>query len=168
MECSTLLSRGHKTETSRSGDSCVASRARIRGLASRIPQRSLPLSRRSNGPKACSFFGRKRERSLDQEAVGEFRSLLRARASSQRKGHALSSKRPANMRRVRQKLEPIPPGEILAEEFMAPHGLSQNRLARDIDVNPARINDMCMAARRSRRRSRCGWGSISVRARSCG
>ena len=25
---------------------------------------------------------------------------------------------------------------------MAPHGLSQNRLARDIDVNPARINDI--------------------------
>jgi addiction module HigA family antidote len=41
-----------------------------------------------------------------------------------------------------KKLEPIPPGEILAEEFMAPHGLSQNRLARDIDVNPARVNDI--------------------------
>ena len=25
---------------------------------------------------------------------------------------------------------------------MQPHGLSQNRLARDIDVNPARINDI--------------------------
>jgi antitoxin HigA-1 len=41
-----------------------------------------------------------------------------------------------------KKLDPIPPGEILAEEFMKPHGLSQNRLARDIDVNPARINDI--------------------------
>ena len=39
-------------------------------------------------------------------------------------------------------LEPIPPGEILAEEYMRPRGLSQNRLARDIDVNPARINDI--------------------------
>jgi len=38
--------------------------------------------------------------------------------------------------------DPIPPGEILLEEFMRPHGLSQNRLARDIDVNPARINDI--------------------------
>jgi hypothetical protein len=28
----------------------------------------------------------------------------------------------------------------LLEEFMQPNGLSQNRLARDIDVNPARIN----------------------------
>jgi addiction module HigA family antidote len=25
---------------------------------------------------------------------------------------------------------------------MVPHGISQNRLARDIDVNPARINDI--------------------------
>ena len=25
---------------------------------------------------------------------------------------------------------------------MAPHGVSQNRLARDIDVNPARVNDI--------------------------
>jgi len=37
---------------------------------------------------------------------------------------------------------PIPPGEILIEEFMRPNGISQNRLARDIDVNPARINDI--------------------------
>jgi antitoxin HigA-1 len=41
-----------------------------------------------------------------------------------------------------KRLNPIPPGEILAEEFMKPNGLSQNRLARDIDVNPARINDI--------------------------
>ncbi|MBZ0140731.1 MAG: HigA family addiction module antidote protein [Pseudorhodoplanes sp.] len=37
---------------------------------------------------------------------------------------------------------PIPPGEILLEEFMKPNGISQNRLARDIDVNPARVNDI--------------------------
>jgi antitoxin HigA-1 len=41
-----------------------------------------------------------------------------------------------------RKLDPIPPGEILAEEFMKPNRISQNRLARDIDVNPARINDI--------------------------
>ena len=39
-------------------------------------------------------------------------------------------------------LDPIPPGEILSEEFMKPGRISQNRLARDIDVNPARINDI--------------------------
>jgi addiction module HigA family antidote len=36
----------------------------------------------------------------------------------------------------------ICPGEVLVEEFMKPHALSQNRLARDIDVNPARVNDI--------------------------
>jgi addiction module HigA family antidote len=42
----------------------------------------------------------------------------------------------------RRRLCLIPPDEILAEEFMAPNGISQSRLARDIDVNPARINDI--------------------------
>jgi antitoxin HigA-1 len=42
----------------------------------------------------------------------------------------------------KKRLDIIPPGEILAEEFMKPNRLSQNRLARDIDVNPARINDI--------------------------
>ena len=41
-----------------------------------------------------------------------------------------------------KRLDPIPPGEILLEEFMKPNGISQNRLARDIDVNPARVNDI--------------------------
>ena len=41
-----------------------------------------------------------------------------------------------------KKLDPILPGEILLEEFMKPNGVSQNRLARDIDVNPARVNDI--------------------------
>jgi addiction module HigA family antidote len=41
-----------------------------------------------------------------------------------------------------KKLAPIPPGEILSEDFMKPLGISQNRLARDIDVNPARVNDI--------------------------
>jgi len=46
------------------------------------------------------------------------------------------------MRKPVKRLPPIPPGEILLEEFMKPLGLSQNRLARDIDVNPARVNDI--------------------------
>lgn len=41
-----------------------------------------------------------------------------------------------------KRLPPIPPGEILAEEFMKPFKISQNRLARDIDINPARVNDI--------------------------
>jgi addiction module HigA family antidote len=46
------------------------------------------------------------------------------------------------MAKVAKRLDPIPPGEILLEEFMRPYGISQNRLARDIDVNPARVNDI--------------------------
>jgi addiction module HigA family antidote len=46
------------------------------------------------------------------------------------------------MKRARKRLPPIPPGEILLAEFMRPHGLSQNRLARNIDLSPARVNDI--------------------------
>lgn len=45
-------------------------------------------------------------------------------------------------------LSPIPPGEILLEEFMRPLGISQNKLARDLDVPVARINDIIHAGRR--------------------
>src|SRR4029079_17402553 len=48
----------------------------------------------------------------------------------------------AEMTKAPKRLDPIPPGDILLEEFMQPNSLSQNRLARDIDVNPARINDI--------------------------
>ena len=40
------------------------------------------------------------------------------------------------------KLAPIHPGEILREEFMQPHGLSQNALARALGVPPRRINEI--------------------------
>ncbi len=45
------------------------------------------------------------------------------------------------------KLAPIPPGEILLEEFMRPFAVSQNQLARDLDVPVARINDIVHAKR---------------------
>ena len=44
-------------------------------------------------------------------------------------------------------LDPIPPGEILLEEFMRPLALSQNELARDLDVPIARINAIVHATR---------------------
>lgn len=37
---------------------------------------------------------------------------------------------------------PIHPGEILLEEFMKPLGLSQNGLARALDVPPGRIGEI--------------------------
>ncbi|MEO8717238.1 MAG: HigA family addiction module antitoxin [Burkholderiales bacterium] len=39
-------------------------------------------------------------------------------------------------------LEPIPPGEVLYEEFMKPLGVSINALAREISVPPNRISDI--------------------------
>ncbi len=40
------------------------------------------------------------------------------------------------------KLNNIHPGEILFEEFLLPMDISQNKLARDIDVSPRRINEI--------------------------
>ena len=39
------------------------------------------------------------------------------------------------------------PGEILAEEFLKPLGLSQNALARAIQVPPRRINEIVLGKR---------------------
>ncbi len=37
-------------------------------------------------------------------------------------------------------LELIAPGEVLMEEFLKPLGISQNKLARDLDVPLVRVN----------------------------
>ena len=39
-------------------------------------------------------------------------------------------------------LDPIPPGEVLHEEFMKPLGVSINALAREIAVPPNRVSDI--------------------------
>jgi antitoxin HigA-1 len=44
-------------------------------------------------------------------------------------------------------LAPIHPGEILLEEFLKPMGLSQYRLALDINVPPRRINEIVHGTR---------------------
>ena len=44
-------------------------------------------------------------------------------------------------------LAPIIPGEILEEEFMKPLAISQNKLARDIDVPVGRISDIVRGKR---------------------
>lgn len=41
---------------------------------------------------------------------------------------------------VAERMEPIHPGEILLEEFLEPLGISQYRLAKDINVDPRRIH----------------------------
>jgi addiction module HigA family antidote len=45
------------------------------------------------------------------------------------------------------KLKPIHPGEILREDFMKPHRLSQNALARALGVPPRRINEIVQEKR---------------------
>lgn len=44
-------------------------------------------------------------------------------------------------------LPPVHPGEILAEEFLAPLGMSARALANEIKVTPARVSDI-IAGRR--------------------
>ena len=41
----------------------------------------------------------------------------------------------------------IHPGEVLREEFLIPLKLSQNRVARDINVPPRRINEIVLEKR---------------------
>lgn len=43
---------------------------------------------------------------------------------------------------------PVTPGEILKEEFLAEYELSQNQLARAIDISPNRIADIVNDRRR--------------------
>ena len=45
------------------------------------------------------------------------------------------------------KMKPIHPGEILAEEFLEPQGLSQYRLAKETRVAPRRINEIVKGTR---------------------
>lgn len=41
---------------------------------------------------------------------------------------------------IEEKMPPIHPGEILKEDFLVPLGISQYLLAKDIGVDPRRIN----------------------------
>ena len=41
-----------------------------------------------------------------------------------------------------KELAPIPPGEVLLEELLNPLDISQYRLAKDISVDPRRINEI--------------------------
>ena len=46
-----------------------------------------------------------------------------------------------------KKLAPIHPGEVLMEEFLNPMGISQYRLAKEINVSPRRINEIAHGTR---------------------
>ena len=51
------------------------------------------------------------------------------------------------MIKMKKKLSPIHPGEVLLEEFIKPMNLSQNRLAIDIGVDARRINEIVLGKR---------------------
>ncbi len=44
-------------------------------------------------------------------------------------------------------LDPVTPGELLAEEFLTPLGISQYRLAKEIDVPAQRISEIVSGRR---------------------
>ena len=46
-----------------------------------------------------------------------------------------------------RKLDPITPGELLAEEFLSPMGISQYRLAKEINVPAQRISEIVSGKR---------------------
>ncbi len=46
-----------------------------------------------------------------------------------------------------KKIAPIHPGEILMEEFLGPLGVSQYKLAKNINVPPRRINEIVHGTR---------------------
>ena len=48
---------------------------------------------------------------------------------------------------AKKTLDPIPPGEILLQDFMRPLGISINALARAIDVPPNRVSAIVNAKR---------------------
>lgn len=47
-----------------------------------------------------------------------------------------------------QKINPLHPGEVLAEEFLKPMKMSQNRLAMGMGVPPKRVNEIVLGRRR--------------------
>ena len=78
-------------------------------------------------------------------------------------------------RKVREPklLPPIPPGEILMEEFMKPLGISINALARDIHVPPNRVSEIVngkrgITADTALRLSQVSWHKCRVVARPAG
>lgn len=46
-----------------------------------------------------------------------------------------------------EQLAPVHPGEILLEDFLKPLGLSQNELARHLQISPRRINEIVLRKR---------------------
>jgi len=63
---------------------------------------------------------------------------------------------------------PIHPGEVLLEEFLAPLGISQYRLAKAIGVPPRRINEIVHGQPGNSPERHCGCRELSVRRTASG
>ena len=46
-----------------------------------------------------------------------------------------------------EKISPVHPGEVLQEEFLKPWGLSQNKLAKHMNVTTTRLNEIVRGRR---------------------
>ena len=46
-----------------------------------------------------------------------------------------------------EKIPPVHPGEVLQEEFLTPWGLSQNQLARHVNITATRLNEIVRGRR---------------------
>jgi len=52
------------------------------------------------------------------------------------------------MKMTEQEFAPVTPGEMLKEEFLIEHGLSQNQLAKAVGISPNRIAEIVNNRRR--------------------
>ena len=48
---------------------------------------------------------------------------------------------------VENKIPPVHPGEVISEEFLKPSGVSQNRLARAMNITATRLNEIIRGRR---------------------
>lgn len=48
---------------------------------------------------------------------------------------------------MKKRIPPVHPGEILREEFLSPMGITQYRLAQDLDVTEGRISEIVRGRR---------------------
>lgn len=70
-----------------------------------------------------------------------------------------------------RKLEPVSPGEMLAEEFLEPLGMSNYRLAKEIGVPAQRIGEIVAGKRAVTADTDlrlCRFFGLSASRRSCG
>lgn len=62
---------------------------------------------------------------------------------------------------VSASMAPVHPGEILAEEYLTPLGITQHKVAVAIGVPPRRINEIVHGSGVSAPTRRYGWRAIS-------